>query len=173
MVATVILAMSLVSLAQLFGISTQTNASSRSTTYAAVLAEQKLEELRSLTYGFDENGLPIGDSTTNTASPDEPPNGGTGLEPSPPGALQENTTGYVDFVDQWGNKVGTGDKEPPTEALYTRRWSITPLPTNPNNTLILQVLVTRNRNRGEADKGAVSRLPDEARLITVKTRKAR
>ena len=47
-----------------------------------------------------------------------------------------------------------------------------PLPTNPNNTLVIQVLVTRNFNRGAADNGAVSRLPEEARLVTVKTRKA-
>ena len=173
MVATLIMAFALVSLAQLFGLSTRTNVNSRSTTYAAVLGEQKLEELRGLTWGFDDAGLPVTDSTTNTAVSPETPNGGTGLEPSPTNSLQENTPGYVDYIDQWGGKVGTGQKDPPADAVYTRRWSITPLPTNPNNTLILQVLVTRNRNRGEADKGAVSRLPDEARLVTVKTRKAR
>jgi hypothetical protein len=32
--------------------------------------------------------------------------------------------------------------------------------------------VTRNRNRGQADAGDVARLRDEARVITVKTRKA-
>jgi len=60
----------------------------------------------------------------------------------------------------------------PASAIYTRRWSISPLPTNPNNTLIIQVLVTRNKARGASDLGAVGRLPEEARLITVKTRKA-
>ena len=44
--------------------------------------------------------------------------------------------------------------------------------TNPNNTVVLQVLVTRSTNRGSADAGKVDRLPDEARIITVKTRKA-
>jgi hypothetical protein len=48
---------------------------------------------------------------------------------------------------------------------------VEPLPTNPNNTLILQVLVTRRQDRGVADAGSVARLPDEARLVTVKTRK--
>jgi prepilin-type N-terminal cleavage/methylation domain-containing protein len=173
MVATMILALALVNLAQLFGVSTRANVNSRGTTYAAVLAEQKLEELRALTWGFDDAGLPLTDSTTNTAVSPETPNGGTGLEPSPVNSLQENTPGYVDYIDGWGNKVGAGEKDPPNEAVYMRRWSITPLPTNPNNTLILQVLVTRNRVRGEADNGAVSRLPDEARITTVKTRKAR
>ena len=172
MVATALLATALVTLAQLFAVSTRSNLGSRNTTYAAVLAEQKLEELRALTWGFDSTGLPLTDTTTNTAvNPDEP-DGGSGLNPSPVTALQENTNGYVDYVDQWGNKIGRGGVTPPADAIYTRRWSITPLPTNPNNTLVLQVLVTRNFNRGDADEGAVARLPEEARLVTVKTRKA-
>ena len=55
--------------------------------------------------------------------------------------------------------------------MYIRRWSVEPLPTNPNNTLILQVLVFLNRDRGDADAGNVARLPEEARLVSVKTRK--
>lgn len=172
MIATLVLATALVSLAQLFALSARTNLSSRTTTYAAILAEQKIEELRALTWGFDPDGLPLSDTTTNTAVSPEEPIGGAGLEPSPPTALRENTQGYVDYVDEYGNKVGTGGTSPPGDAAYTRRWSITPLPTNPNNTLIIQVLVTRNRARGDADKGAVARLPDEARITTVKTRKA-
>ena len=40
---------------------------SRNTTYAAVLAEQKIEELRALAWGFDTQGLPISDiAPTNT-----------------------------------------------------------------------------------------------------------
>ena len=172
MVAMGLLATAVVSVAQLFAVSTRTNIGSRNTTYAAVLAEQKIEELRALTWGFDSSGLPVTDTSTNTAVSPEEPAGGTGLEPSPTAALRENTDGYVDYIDQWGNKIGRGGAQPPVNAIYTRRWSIEPLPTNPNNTLILQVLVTRLRNRGAADEGAVARLPEEARLITVKTRKA-
>ena len=171
MVATGLLVTALVTLAQLFVISTRSNIGSHNTTYAAVLAEQKLEELRALAWGYDTQGLPLSDTTTNTAVSPETPTGGTGLSPSPSTALQSNTTGYVDYVDSFGNKLGTG-VNPPAKAIYTRRWSITPLPTNPNNTLVIQVLVTRNRNRGSADQGAVLRLPEEARMITVKTRKA-
>jgi type II secretory pathway pseudopilin PulG len=171
LVACGLLATALIALAQMFVISTQANMGARNTTYAAVLAEQKLEELRSLTWGFDSQGLPITDTTTNTAVTPELANGGTGLAPSPGTALQENTVGYVDHIDMFGNKVSANAQAPPT-ALYTRRWSVEPLPTNPNNTIIIQVLVTRNRNRGDADEGAVARLPDEARMITVKTRKA-
>lgn len=172
MIAIVLMATALMSAAQLFALSSRGNVSSRNTTYAAVLAEQKLEELRALTYGFDSEGLPVTDTTSNTAVSPETTTGGRGLDPSPISALQENTSGYVDYVDTYGNKVGTGGTTPPGDAAFTRRWSITPLPTNPNNTLILQVLVTRNRDRGSADNGAVARLPEEARMVTVKTRKA-
>jgi hypothetical protein len=55
--------------------------------------------------------------------------------------------------------------------VYLRRWSVTPLPTDPNNTLVLQVLVTRSRDRGSANTGAGTRLPDESRLMSIKTRK--
>ena len=172
MVALGIMATALVSLAQLFVLSVRTNIMSHKTTHAAVLAEQKLEELRGLTWGFDPDGLPLSDVTTDTAVSPETPIGGRGLDPSPLDALQKNTKGYVDYVDDYGNKVGTGDVEPPDEAAYTRRWSITPLPTNPNNTLIIQVMVTQNNARGDANEGSVKRLPEEARMITVKTRKA-
>ena len=67
--------------------------------------------------------------------------------------------------------VGNGTN-PPATAVYTRRWSVEPLPTNPNNTIILQVLVTPVRNRGQADQGNVNRLAGEARVMTIKTRKA-
>src|SRR5678815_3685598 len=67
MVATALLATAVVTLAQLFGIATRSNLSSRNTTYATVLAEQKMEELRGLTWGFDAQGLPITDNTTDTS----------------------------------------------------------------------------------------------------------
>ncbi|HEY3157908.1 MAG TPA: prepilin-type N-terminal cleavage/methylation domain-containing protein [Vicinamibacterales bacterium] len=169
LVATALLASALVSLAQLFAMSTKSNIGSRNTTYAAVLAQQKLEELRSLAWGFDQVGLPISDITTDTTVTPETPAGGTGLSPSPSTALQNNTPGWVDFIDAFGNKVLN-----PGDALYARRWMVSPLPTNPNNTLVIQVLVYRvSKDRGAANAGAVSRLPEEARMITVKTRKAR
>ena len=171
MVATSLLATAVVTLAQLFALSTRTNVASHNTTYAAVLAEQKMEELRALAWGFDTQGLPISDTGTNTAVTPPTATGGTGLKPSPTSALQENTSGYVDYIDGYGNKLGTG-ANPPESAIYTRRWSVTPLPTNPNNTLVIQVLVTRNNDRGQANQGNVGRLPEEARMISVRTRKA-
>lgn len=171
LVATGILATALVSLAQLFAMSIQSNNAARDTTYATVLAQQKLEQLRALAWGFDEVGLPVSDMSTNTAVSPEEPFGGTGLSPSPSNTLLTNVDGWVDFVDPWGNIVG-GDDDAQNDALYFRRWSVEPLPTNPNNTLILQVVVGRIRDRGLAE-GTNARVRDEARLMTVKTRKSR
>jgi type II secretory pathway pseudopilin PulG len=170
--ATSILTVGVVSLAQLFAISTKANTSSKSTTFAAILAEQKMEQLRGLTWGFDSLGLPLTDTTTNITTVPEAVTGGLGLTPSPTGTLGANTDGYVDYLDERGNLLG-GGATVRAGATFIRRWSIEPLPTNPNNTLVLQVLVTRLRNRGTADTATgVNRLPDEARIISVKTRKA-
>ena len=171
LVATLVLVTGVLGMAQMLTVSTATNLSARNNTFATVLAEQKLEQLRALAWGFDVQGLPVSDFTTDTALPTESPVGGTGLSPSPADALQRNRQGYVDHVDAQGRIVGR-DEIPPEDGVYTRRWSIEPLPTNPNNTLILQVLVTRNRDRGQAELGNVARLRDEARVLTVKTRKA-
>jgi hypothetical protein len=172
LVSTLILTSSLVAIAQLFGIATSANMSAKATTSAALLAEAKMEELRGLTWGFDDLGLPFSDTTTNLSV--QPADAtGTGLLPSPGNTLAGNTVGFVDHLDENGVWAGN-DQDPPARAVYTRRWSIEPLPTNPNNTLILQVLVTRERNRDAADAiEGVSRMRDDARLVSVKTRKSR
>jgi prepilin-type N-terminal cleavage/methylation domain-containing protein len=171
LVATMLLATGVLTMAGMFGLATQSNLAGRSNTYATVLAEQKLEQLRSLAWGFDVENLPVSDQSTDTTVVPESPIGGTGLTPSPDDALRDNIKGWVDHLDVQGAIIGN-DEVPPNAAIYTRRWSVEPLPTNPNNTLIIQVLVTRNRNRGQANQGRVSRLADEARVITVKTRKS-
>jgi type II secretory pathway pseudopilin PulG len=171
MVATVLLATGVLTMAQLFMASTASNLSAKKDTFATVLAEQKVEQLRALAWGFDVQGLPLSDFASDTSVEPMTAAGGTGLQPSPGSALQSNTTGYVDHVGPTGQIVGN-DVLAPATAVYTRRWSIEPLPTNPNNTLIIQVLVTPNRVRGQSEQGSVGRLPGEARVVTVKTRKA-
>ena len=172
LLATTLLSVAIVSLAQLFAVSTRANTNAKLTTFTTVLAQQKMEQLRSLTWGFDSQGLPLTDTSTNITAAVEAPTGGRGLTPSPVGALGENTDGYCDFLDRNGQSLG-GGTTPPANAIYVRRWSVEPLPTNPNNTLVLQVLVARNRSRNAADQAVgVDRLPDEARIISVKTRKA-
>jgi hypothetical protein len=171
LVAMLILVTGVLSMSQLFLMSTMNNTSSRSDTYATVLAEQKLEQLRALAYGFDMAGLPVTDVNSDTSVSPVASDGGTGLQPSPATALQENTPGFVDYVNAQGQTVGNG-ANPAQGSIYTRRWSIEPLPTNPNNILIIQVLVTPRIDRGAANQGNVARLAGEARVMTIKTRKA-
>lgn len=162
------------SLAQLFVVSTRTNTYAKSTSMTSMLAQQKLEQLRSLQWGFDSLGLPTTDTTTDTTVVPESATGGTGLSPSPAGTLNTNTIGWVDYLDKYGAELGGTALTPPANAIYIRRWSVEPLPTNPNNTLVLQVLVTpvglRTAN-GDTSTSVV-RNNQEARFITVKTRKA-
>jgi prepilin-type N-terminal cleavage/methylation domain-containing protein len=172
LIATTILSVSLAALAELCMLSTRANSSARTTTRAVILAQQKMEQLRSLTWGFDAIGLPLTDTATDTTVVPERDAGGTGLSLSPANALLQNTDGYVDYLDTFGRTLG-GGRKPSDGTIYIRRWSIEPLPANPANTVVLQVLVTRRRNRGAADAAAdITRLPDEARLVSVKTRKA-
>jgi type II secretory pathway pseudopilin PulG len=170
LVATGLLATALVALAQLFAIATATNQAARNSTLTMMLAEQKVEQLRALQYTFDRVGLPVQDTATDLAVYPPLATGGKGLSPSTDNTLQANTDGYVDYLDHWGRTLGGGTVVPGNTA-FIRRWSIEPLPTNPNNIIILQVLVTRQRDRGTGNAGSVSRGPEEARLVTIKSRK--
>lgn len=161
--------------AQLFAASTNANRVARTRTSTTAMAEQKMEQLRSLAWGFDlqGQGLPVSDTTTNLAVYPHQDNG-TGLNPSPTDTLIKNTSGFVDYLDANGAWVGTGG-QPMAGAAYIRRWAITPLPTNPNNTLILQVLVTSVADEARLDLTNLPRRPrqpGDALLISVKTRKA-
>jgi type II secretory pathway pseudopilin PulG len=172
LIATMLLATALVSTAQMMVIASRSNINAQRSTFAATLAGEKMEQLRSLAWGFDEIGLAISDYTTNLAV-DPPTSDGVGLSPSPADALAANLDGYVDYVDRFGSTLG-GGTEPPDNAVYVRRWSVEPLPTNPNNTLILQVLVFSIGDRAADGQGVVlDRVADEARLVSIKTRKAR
>ena len=130
---------------------------------AVVMAVQKMEQLRSLPWGVDPAGL-VSDTTTDLA-PATPAAAGTGLEPSPPGVLTENTSRFVDFVDAHGQWCGTGVTPPPC-AAFVRRWAIEPYSQDPAETLVLTVVV-----QGVAD---VARPPGStvraARVQTLKTR---
>jgi type II secretory pathway pseudopilin PulG len=133
-------------LAQLFAVATRSNRMAREVTYAAVLAAQKMEQLRGPVF--------------------------SGLSPSPSSALTENTPGFVDYLDESGRWAGTGTTPSP-RAVYVRRWSVEPLPVDPAGTMVLQVLVispggTENThgNLGGTEGGV-------ARLVGVRTWKLR
>jgi prepilin-type N-terminal cleavage/methylation domain-containing protein len=160
--------------AQLFALSTRANVIAKGATSTTAMAQQKLEQLRGLTWGFDLEGLglPLSDTSTNL-SVDPPAHNGSGLNPSPGDSLEQNTAGFVDFLDGNGAWVGTGST-PPGSAVYVRRWSIQPLPTNPNNTLVIQVLVTPVTSEAARVASAFTRtrMAGDALLVTVRARKA-
>ena len=162
--ATTIMLVGVAGLAQSFVFASRANRAAHTTTVAILLAEQKMEQLRALTWRVDAAGAPVGDVTTDLTVVPEAATGGTGLTPSPVGALDQNTPGYCDFVDGGGHVLGGGTTAPPG-AIYARRWSIDPLPANPADTLVLQVLVTRVHD-------GAARLPDDARLASIRTRMA-
>lgn len=176
MIAMAILTAVSLGVAQMFAVAINTNLTAKGQTSTAILAAEKMEQLRGLTWGFDtesELGLPLSDTTTDLSTYPPSPTGGRGLNPSPPDTLRGNVQGYCDFLDANGRSLGNGTS-PPLHTHYVRRWSIEPLPTNPNNTLILQVLVTTMRREAARTDttGDRPRLPDDTWLVTVKTRKA-
>jgi len=163
LVASAVLMTGLIAVAQMFITSTNANMAARRVTTTAVLAQQKIEQLRALAWGFDEFGLPVSDFSSNITVTPPASSGGVGVQASPANTLTTSTPGYVDYLDAYGAWVGTG-AAPPNGAIYVRRWSIEPLPTNPNNTLVFQVLVGRISAAGPPS--------DLARQVTLKTRKS-
>ena len=167
----VLLAMTLLvvgvsTLASLTALATRANTAAITTTRASLLATQKMEQLRALTWGYDAAGRPIADTTTDlTMFP--PGGGGAGLSVAPAGALLQNTFGYCDFLDASGTPLGAGT-DPPARATFVRRWSIEPLPSNPAHALVLQVRVMRARRTPD---GSARAQPDEAAFVSVMTRK--
>jgi hypothetical protein len=132
MVATTVFVVGVIGLAPLFILAARATSGARTTTYAAVLAQEKMEQLSD-----------------------------TSLSPSPGDALVRNTSGYCDFLDATGRSLG-GGTTPPTTTAFVRRWSVDPLPTGPDNAVVIQVLVFRLR-------GSPAGLRGDAHIVSVKT----
>ena len=120
-----------------------------------MLAQQKMEQLRGLTWGFDILGC-----RSATTPPTRSVVAGSGCTASRGGrhgpvavawgTLSRTPPAGSTYLDGNGC-ISRRRHDGAGQAIYIRRWSVEPLPTNPNNTLILQVLVTRRTDRGEAD----------------------
>jgi len=135
----------------------------RASTIAAVLTAQKIEQLRSLAWGFTVDGVPVSDVTTDLST-EAGNDGGSGLGPSPPGTLDSNAPPYVDYLDGMGRWAGNGGT-PPAVAVYVRRWSVQPLAEDPD-ALVLQAIVTTARTTGRTSGSAVV----QSRLQSLRTR---
>lgn len=84
---------------------------------ASVLAEQKLRELNV-----------------------EP------LSLSPNSSLEQNVAGFVDYLDRQGVVLGGGPTPGPKTA-YIRRWSVSPVPANPESQVVIRVLILPKARR--------------------------
>lgn len=140
---------------------------------ATMLAVAKLEQLRGLPFAFDDAGgagfVRVTDTVTDVTAP-ALADGGPGLSPSPPGTLLRDTEGYVDYLDAAGRWVGRA-LLPAGTAVYARRWAITPLPSSPEDAVVLQVLVTTvagERRMGPRTDG--SRRAGDVWLTLIRTR---
>ncbi len=167
LVAMSLLVVAVTALARLSAVAIRLHAGARDATEASALALQKMEQLRSLAWGFDRAGLRVSDTTTDLTVTPERATGGRGLQPSPAGSLAANTAGYCEFLDAFGRSLG-GGVTMPAGAVYVRRWAIAPLASNPSDTLVLHVVVTRAD--APAPKGDAA--PGQAALVSVRTRKA-
>ncbi len=126
-------------------------------TTISVLAQQKMEQLRALTWGVDDLGRPLTDTTSDTTTVPERPAGGTGLSPSPGNTLAMDTPGYCDFVDAFGGLLdeGASTSRARTASVYTRRWSITRVPADPDNTIVIQVRVIATTPWGQGESASI------------------
>ena len=154
--------------AQLMAVATRATSVARHGTLGTIIAAQKMEQLGSLAWRTDLTGA-ISDTTTNL-SVEPASTGGPGLMPSPAGALDRNIVPYVDHIDGAGRWLGSS-AVPPAGAVYTRRWSVTRLATDPDDTLVLRVRVLSayaSTGPGRQAGGIVDVL-----LVSLKTRRSR
>jgi type II secretory pathway pseudopilin PulG len=141
-----------VGLAQVFELSARASHVARVRTLAAVLAAQKMEQLRSLTWAHAPGGQPLSDHSTDLGY-DPPAGSGMGLRASPAGALDTDVPSCVDYLSAAGARVGSR-----LSAAYVRRWSVAPFAFDPDNLLMLQVRVVT------VDGG-------DLRLVSIKARR--
>lgn len=175
LVAVALLASALVALAGLLAIAASATHRAHIVSTSAILASRKMEQLRSLAWSMDAAGTAISDVSSDTAAAEDEgecasvgQSLGTGLSASPPGTLDGDVAGYVDYVDARGCGLGGGDRPPPG-TVYVRRWSVTPHPGSPDSALVLQVVVFRY---DPATSAAHARgRPGTVRLVSVKARK--
>ena len=144
LIACALMASALAALVHVATLATTQSLALRRSATALVLAQAKLEELRALSWRYDEAGVPI-------SSPR--------LGPSPPSTLTNAVDGWVEVLDRFGDPV---DEE--EAAGFERRWSIVEFSADDPDTLVLQVCVF-------ARDGAVAGVLADACVQGIRTRK--
>jgi prepilin-type N-terminal cleavage/methylation domain-containing protein len=144
LIAMLLLALLSGGVAALLGLAGRMIVRSRVETTATLLAHSRLEQLRSLPWGFGSAQAPAPgiDLTTDLSGP-VPAAGGSGLGVAPPGALDADSVGFVDYHDPSGRWLGRGPT-PPAGTRFVRRWSVESVAVLPD-LIVLRVRVLDRR----------------------------
>jgi len=144
LVATGVLITALAGVAQLLILGSQLTRQANASSQALVAAQDKLESLRGLAFGYDAAGNPQTD---------------TALAPSLSASLSEDTPPFVDWIDPAGAVLAD-----PGGAAFVRRWRIDTLDETTPDAITIEVCVFRAASGGTDIRAA------EACLSTVRTR---
>jgi type II secretory pathway pseudopilin PulG len=139
LIATVVLTGGALVVVALFAAATRSIQSANNMSKAAVLAGEKLDQLRALAWYYAADGSAQSDFTSDLST-DPPTDSGQGLAPSPAMSLGQSTAGYVDYLDRDGRWIGNG-ATPNGIAAFVRRWNIQAASADPLNTRVLRVVV--------------------------------
>ncbi len=154
MVALLLLTGAFLAVAQILVVAGRASDRSRATALGAVLAAQKMEQLRALSWAFDIDGTML-----------------DGVSLSPPGALSVDAAGFADSFDDMGAPVG-GGPPPPDRAAFVRRWSVEPgAGMAPPEALILRVVVLYRGPPGASMGPGVHGWTEVARIIGARARR--
>ena len=165
LIALVLLSVAVLGVLQLVAVAVSATNAARLQSLTVALASARLEQLRALTFEFDELGSPSTDLTTDLSTATPGP-AGNGLASG--GSVETSVGGYVDHLDRLGAWIGNSTA-PPLDAAYTRRWAVTVSPFAAN-VLVLDVAVFPVAgSTGGAGPGA----PGGTRLTTLIARRQR
>lgn len=123
-IAAAVLITALAGIAQLFALSARFMRDSTRSGAALVAAQDKLEVLGALRFGYDDDGRPVTDA---------------GLDASRQTSLHENVESYFDWLKDDGSIGAERDSS------FLRRWRITPIAANEPAAIAIDVCVYSRR----------------------------
>lgn len=144
LIATALIVTAVAGLAHLFTLSVRFTRDAGRFGVALVAAQDKLESLRALAFGYDEGGAALTDP---------------GLRPSPGGTLSADVERYVDWLDASGAALSSAHG-----SAFVRRWRITAITIDEPEAVAIDVCVFRLPATGALPAQA------EACLATIRVR---
>ncbi len=142
----------------------------RHLTMTMAAGQQRIEQLRAVTWAVQGDGTFITDLQTDLSQADAA-TGGAGVAASPPGTLEADAGGYSDFLDAAGRWVGAGPVAP-ADGVFVRRWSVSTL--FAGRTVIIRVM-SMPRAGPASRSGLAGRTlaPADVAFVEIRTRTLR